>query len=108
MAYMTDAEVAVADGLFLGMLWSAAAQAAAGALALMVPSRRRRIILAYAALVATAASHSMFAGLDRMLVAAGPGGGLCFMDVAGTATIFIYGVGDLVCFLGLILRRGEE
>lgn len=96
----------MAGALAAGMLCCAVSQAAAGALALMLRRPRHRLLLAYAALVATAAGHCMWAGLHIMFVAAD--GGLSFWTAVTTAVIFFSGVVDLICFRGLIILGGGE
>ncbi|CAO2199101.1 unnamed protein product [Urochloa humidicola] len=74
------AEVALVDALWNGMMWFAAPQAAAAALELLLPCRRRwmwiRWALAYVAFAAAIASHYMFyiaAGVVILTVVDDPG-----------------------------------
>ncbi|KXG31824.1 uncharacterized protein LOC110434217 [Sorghum bicolor] len=106
---MTDGAVDAA--VVAWVLWCVCvvSQAAAGALAALLElPRHRRLVLAYAALVATAAGHCLWAGLHFLFVVAGNPGGLSFWTGVNTAAIFISGVVDIICFRGLILGGGEE
>ncbi|CAO2204600.1 unnamed protein product [Urochloa humidicola] len=82
---LTDAEAAKVDALWNGMAWYAAPQAAAAALALLLPCRRRRWMwvvrraLAYVALAAGIVSHLMYTSAVRVVLAADPGN-LSFRD----------------------------
>lgn len=101
----TDAEAADASALWLGMLCCALLQAAAAALALalQLPCRRRwvRRALAYLALAVTFVGHCMYAAAVRLLLAADPG--YVFARILCTADIVVFAGGDLLCFLGLLL-----
>ncbi|CAL4965387.1 unnamed protein product [Urochloa decumbens] len=72
---LTGAAAAKADAFLYGMLWCAAAMAAAAAPALLLPAgryRRSRRALAYAALAAAAAEHYMYASGAAMAAVAAP------------------------------------
>ncbi|CAO2193754.1 unnamed protein product [Urochloa humidicola] len=71
---LTDAAAAKADAIFYGMLWCAAAMAAAAAPVLLLPARwrRSRRALAYAALAAAAAEHYMYASGAAMAAVVAP------------------------------------
>ncbi|CAL4951622.1 unnamed protein product [Urochloa decumbens] len=104
---LTDADAAKVDALANGMMWCAAPQAAAAALALwLLPSRRRwmwlvRRALAYAALAAAIVSHLMYTSAVRVVHAADPWN-LSFMIPCSIA-ILTFAVGDLLSFLALLL-----
>ncbi|CAL4977917.1 unnamed protein product [Urochloa decumbens] len=104
---LTDADAAKVDALANGMMWCAAPQAAAAALALwLLPCRRRwmwlvRRALAYAALAAAIVSHLMYTSAVRVVLAADPWN-FSFMIPCSIA-ILTFADGDLLSFLALLL-----
>lgn len=102
---LTDAEGTLASALLIRMLWCSTPQAAAGALALLLPCHRWRVrrAAAYTALALTVASHCMFAGAVRVVVRADSEG--LYLTIVGSAGIFVCALGDLLGFLALL--RGE-
>lgn len=103
---MTDAAATTAEATYLMMPWCAAAQAAAAALALMLPGHRRwsRRALAYMALAGAAAGHYMYASLMCLFLDADPG--FLFLRIGGAVAVLVFAAGDLVCLLALLL--GED
>ncbi|VAI12732.1 unnamed protein product [Triticum turgidum subsp. durum] len=99
----TDAQAADDSALWFGMLCCALLQAAAAALALHLPCRRRwvRRALAFLALVVTFVGQCMYAAAVRLLLAVDPG--YIIARIFCTANIVIFAGGDLICFLGLLL-----
>ncbi|CAO2193751.1 unnamed protein product [Urochloa humidicola] len=102
---LTDAAAAeVSAIIFHGMVWSTAAQAAAAALALLLPVRCRlsRRVLACVALAAAATSHLMLARVVALMFTADPG---CLsFGFVGTLDVSCLAAGDLYCFVALLGR----
>ncbi|XP_037430803.1 uncharacterized protein LOC119296885 [Triticum dicoccoides] len=88
--------------LWFGILCCAVLQAAAAALALLLPCGRRA--LAHLALAVTIVGHYMYAVVFRLLLAAGAG--FLFSNIFGPASIVLFAGGDLVYFLGLLQGGG--
>ncbi|CAL4958259.1 unnamed protein product [Urochloa decumbens] len=109
---LTYAEAAKVDALWNGMAWYAAPQAAAAALALLLPCRRRRWMwivrraLAYVALAVAIVSHLMYTSAVRVVLAADPGN-LSFR-IPCYVVISMFAVGDLLGFLALLLHGDVE
>jgi hypothetical protein len=102
---LTDAATAEAFALWRGLLWFAALEAAAAALALLFAARGRSPgdrwgawALALVALAATAAGHYMKGRVDRIFDAAAPGD-FAFDVSMGVVLLLI----DLICFLCLVI-----
>ncbi|KAF7056704.1 hypothetical protein CFC21_064084 [Triticum aestivum] len=89
------------SGLWLVMLWCAAAQAAAAGLALMLPCRDN----ANLALRVTIVGHYMYAVAVRLLLEADPGFLLGW--IVGPASIVVFAGADFVCFRDL-LQLGDD
>ena len=89
------------------MLWCGTAQAAAAALALLLPCHRRRArrALAYLALALTIGRHCFYAALARLFLVSDPGD--LFFRICSTVGIFVYAAGDIISFLALLLSREE-
>ncbi|CAL4951631.1 unnamed protein product [Urochloa decumbens] len=106
-AELTVAAAAEERAIRHGVAWSTAAQAAAAALAQLLPERRRgsRRALAHFALAATAATHLMFARVVTLFLVADPGD--IFWWTVGTADILILAAGDITCFLALLGRLDQ-
>ncbi|CAO2161139.1 unnamed protein product [Urochloa humidicola] len=104
---LTDAAAAeVSAIIFHGMVWSTAAQtAAAAALALLLPVRRRlsHRALACVALAAAATSHLMLARVVALYFTADPGF-ISFWIVMGILDVAYLAAGDLYCFVALLGR----
>ncbi|XP_044384544.1 uncharacterized protein [Triticum aestivum] len=99
---LTDAQNAEVGALWFGMLCCAVLQAAAAALALLLPCGRRA--LAHLALAITIVGHYMYAVVFRLLLAAGAG--FLFSNIFSPASIVLFAGGDLVYFLGLLQGGG--
>ena len=86
-----DVKVAAAgSAMRIGMLWCAAPQAAAAALALLLPCRYRqaRCTLDCLALALAVLGHYMYACACLLVLAAGVGG--LFYGISCTLVIFLY------------------
>ncbi|CAO2199040.1 unnamed protein product [Urochloa humidicola] len=105
---LTEAEVATASALILGNIWGTLIQAAAATPALLLQALRRRIrrALAYAVLAAGVASHCMFVGALSIYRITGPEYP-AFTRINCYVFIYIIAVGDLLCFLALLLGTDE-
>lgn len=107
---MTDAEDARASALLLASIWCTVAQAAAAAPALLLAGHRCRRIrraLAYVVLAAAVASHCMHASAVRIILVAADPGYNVVNRILAVAPIFVFAVGDLVCFLALLVGSEE-
>lgn len=104
---LTGAEATEVSSINGGQLWCSAPQAAAAALALLVPADRPGIrrALAFVALGATAAVHYMYARLLGLLFVPSPGNATLTME---TVAVFVSGVADVLFFLVLLLGEDEE
>ncbi|KAL6606355.1 hypothetical protein ACP70R_042008 [Stipagrostis hirtigluma subsp. patula] len=98
----TAAQDAEANALLNGMLWCTGPQAAAAALALLLPAHRRRSrrALTFVALTLAAAGHFMHARLVGLLLAVAPGA--IFLVAVGIVEVFAAVMGDLLGFLALL------
>ncbi|CAO2204598.1 unnamed protein product [Urochloa humidicola] len=103
------AEDATASALMLGTIWGTVIQAAAATPALLLPAaalrRRIRRALAYSVLAAAVASHCMYAGAlgiyrsgSRYPV---------FIAISCSVFVFFLAVGDLICFLALLVGTDQ-
>jgi hypothetical protein len=101
----TDA--AEATALLRAHLWCGAPQAAAAALALLLPAGTRRRALALAALAATAVNHGVLARLLGLLSAAAPPGDVLLLRVATLVTCVAM-VTDLLGFLALLIGGQQD
>ncbi|CAL4958351.1 unnamed protein product [Urochloa decumbens] len=115
-AALTEAVVALVNALWNGMMWFAAPQAAAAALELLLPCRRRwmwtRRALACVAFAAAIVSHGMFyiaAGLVILTVVTDvdPARYLSF-TIRTSVVIFVLAVGDLLASQALLLVGDAE
>ncbi|KAM3332737.1 hypothetical protein ACQJBY_028099 [Aegilops geniculata] len=99
---LTDAEEARVIALCIGILCCAPLQAAAAALALLLPCGRRlaRRALAYLALAVTVLFHCMYAGAVWIFLAADPG--YIFGRIYFTAVFCFIVVCDLLSFRALL------
>ncbi|CAL4951720.1 unnamed protein product [Urochloa decumbens] len=102
----TDAAAAeVSAIIFHGVVWCTAAQAAAAALALLLPGRRCRLsrrALACVALAAAATSHLMLARVVALYFTADPG--CVTFWIVGALDVSYLAAWDLYCFLALLGR----
>ncbi|KAM3277120.1 hypothetical protein ACQJBY_045124 [Aegilops geniculata] len=101
---LTDAEEARLVALCIGMLCCAPSQAAAAALALLLPRRRpwARRALAYLALAVTILFHCTYVSTFWILLAADPG--YIFGRIYYTVIICFIVVCDLWCCVALLLE----
>ncbi|CAL4977988.1 unnamed protein product [Urochloa decumbens] len=115
-AVLTEAVVALVNALWNGMMWFAAPQAAAAALELLLPCRRRwmwtRRALACVAFAASIVSHGMFyiaAGVVILTVVidVDPARYLSF-TIRTSVVIFVLAVGDLLASQALLLVGDAE
>ncbi|KAF7085229.1 hypothetical protein CFC21_088694 [Triticum aestivum] len=102
----TDAEAAEVTALVIGMLCCATLQAAAAALALLLPCRRPwvRCALAYLALALTIAGHCMYAVFLNHF--ANPGD--LFFKICWTVAFVVLEADDMICLLVLLLLASKE
>ncbi|CAO2193702.1 unnamed protein product [Urochloa humidicola] len=107
-ADLTEAEVATAGALMLGTIWGTVIQAAAATPAQLLPALRRRTrrALAYAVVAAAVASHCMYASALGIYRTTGPGYP-AFIRINSFVCLFILAMGDLLCFLALLLGTDE-
>ncbi|XP_037417949.1 uncharacterized protein LOC119281557 [Triticum dicoccoides] len=99
---LTDEEAARLIALCVGILCCPPSQAAAVALALLLPCQRRRArrTLAYLALVVTVLFHCLFASAVWVFLTADPG--YIFGRIYFTAGFCFFVVGDLLSFRALL------
>lgn len=99
---LTAAAAAEAGVIACWVSWCIAAQAAAAAVALLLPADRccrSRLALACVALGATVATHLMLAKVVTLFLAASPAD--IFWWIVGTVDIVTFAAGDFVCFRAL-------
>ncbi|XP_044977164.1 uncharacterized protein LOC123444499 [Hordeum vulgare subsp. vulgare] len=103
---LTAAEEAWLTALGIGMLCCAPSEAAAAALALLLPCLRRRArrALAYLALAVTVLFHCMYVGAVCIFLAADPG--YIFGRIYYTVIFCVIVVCDLLCFRALLGGNG--
>ncbi|CAL4951629.1 unnamed protein product [Urochloa decumbens] len=107
-ADLTEAEVAKASALMLGTIWGTVIQAAAATPALLLPAHRRRTrrALAYTVLAAAVASHCMYVSALCINRTTGPDYPV-FVRINCYVFFYIIAVGDLLCFLALLVGNDE-